>query len=440
MGKLKPLVEKEVKDLLRDPRIYIGLIVPIIMLPLMGFAISAATQSAQEVGLKSLKLALLDYDGTQTSAGFKTLLTNMGLNVSSVVADNIPDALDEAKAAGSKVLLVLPQGFEDNLTAFKKAGVSVYSVVDSMGLGSIGAYSVIDGVLEKSSEILSAELISELDPNADPDTIRTPLNITRYSIVKDVVMQVPPQALFNQLFLGYGIMVPMVLLILAMTVTQIAATATAVENEEKTLETLLTFPVNRYDILVSKLLGSSVVAILGGIMFTGGFFLYFEGAFSMANLGLDVGTALPSLPPPPPVAYVVLAVSLMLAILFVTSLGIVIGALSSDVRMAGSLIGVVIVPVLVPSLLIMYGDMGALPLAFQILVYALPTSYPMIMAKEMVMATIPVEVLYGIPYSAALTLIALYTTSMLLAPEKLLTLQYKLRLRRMKKKKVGELQ
>ena len=130
----------------------------------------------------------------------------------------------------------------------------------------------------------------------------------------------------------------------------------------------------------------------------------------------------------------------MLAILFVTSLGIVIGALSSDVRMAGSLIGVVIVPVLVPSLLIMYGDMGALPLAFQVLVYALPTSYPMIMAKEMVMATIPVEVLYGIPYSAALTLIALYATSMLLAPEKLLTLQYKLRLRRMKKKKVGELQ
>ena len=98
--------------------------------------------------------------------------------------------------------------------------------------------------------------------------------------------------------------------------------------------------------------------------------------------------------------------------------------------MSTSLLGVVIIPVLIPSLLIMYGDIKNLPLFLQLLIYALPTSYPMIMSKEMVISTVPPEVIYGIPYSAALTLILIYITSKLLAPEKLLTLQYRLKLRR----------
>ncbi len=446
MGKLRPLVEKEVKDLLRDPRIYIGLIVPIIMLPLIGFATSTAMRSSTEVTMKDLKIALLDYDRTETVRGFTSLLIRMGLNTTNVTADSLERALQEARRFGSKALLIIPKGFEDDLLSFGRARVEVYSVIESVGVGSTGAYSAIDAAFETSSQMLSDMLISklaEMTPEAteiNPDIIRNPLNITRYTIIKDSIIQVPPQAVFAQLMIGYGVMIPMVLFILAMTVTQIAATATAVENEERTLETLLTFPVSRYDILMAKLLGSSIVAVLGGVLFTVGFLLYFQGFFAMPGLQIGVESIFQALPPPPPEAYAVLALSLILSILFITSLGIVVGALSSDVRMAGSLLGVVIIPVLVPSLLIMYGDIGALPIGLQLLIYSLPTSYPMIMAKEMITSTMPVEVVYGIPYSAALTIIVVYATSKLLAPEKLLTLQYKLRIRRIKRRQTRDLE
>jgi len=440
VSRLKPLVEKEVKDLLRDPRIYIGLIVPIIMLPLIGFAVSIATRSATEVAVKDLKITLLDYDGTEASRGFISVLTLIGLNVRNTSTDNLDKALEEARTLGYKALLTIPKGFEKDLLGFGRVRVEVYAIMESVGIGSVGAYSAIDGALKTYSDILSSTLISKIDPRVDPDVIREPLNVTRYTMIKDRVIEVPPQALFGQLMLGYSFMVPMVLLILAITVTQIAATATAIENEEKTLETLLTFPVTRYDILMAKLLGSSIVAILGGILFTAGFLLYFEGLFSMPGLEIGVGSVFQTLPPPPLETYVVLALSLIISILFITSLGVVIGALSSDVRMSGSLLGIVIVPILIPSMLIMYGDLRTLPEALQIFVYALPTSYPMIMAKEMITSTMPIEVLYGIPYSAALTLIVVYATSKLLAPEKLLTLQYKLRLRRMKRKQAKELE
>ncbi|MEM2922636.1 MAG: ABC transporter permease [Candidatus Bathyarchaeia archaeon] len=439
MGKLKPLVEKEVKDLLRDPRIYIGLIVPVLMLPLIGFVTSTAMRSATEIAVKDLRIAVLDRDGTETSSGLIHFLTHMGLGLQSVNVNSLEEALREARKLGSKALVIIPKGFEGDLLSFGRARVEVYSIVESVSIGSAGAYSAIDGFFNTYSEMLSSMLISRLDPGVDPDVVRKPLNVTRYSIIKDRIIDVPPQSLFGQLIMGYSIMVPMILFILAITVTQIAATATAVENEEKTLETLLTFPITRYNILMAKLLGSSVIAILGGVLFTVGFLLYFQGSLGIAGVETGFGEVFKMLPPPPPEAYAVLAVSLILSILFITSLGIVIGALSSDVRMSSSLLGIVIVPVLIPSMLIMYGDLRALPLTLQFLAYALPTSYPMITAREMVMSTIPVEVLYGIPYSAFLTLMVVYATSKLLAPEKLLTIQHKMRIRRVRRKQ-GEVE
>ncbi len=435
MGRLRPLVEKEVKDLLRDPRIYIGLIIPIIMLPLMGFVMSAAMSSAEQSAAGSLKVALIDYDGTNVSKSFISLLSNMGIKIMEVNNESLLKAVEEAKTFGSQTLLVIPKGFGETLLNLGRAKVEVYSIMESIGISSAGVQSAIDRVLDTSSEILSSMLISKIAPGVEPEVIRNPLNMTRYTVIKDRIVNVPPQAIFGQLMMGYGVMIPLILLVLSITVTQIAATATAIENEEKTLETLLTFPVSRYEILMAKLLGSSIIAVLGGMIFTGGFLLYFQGFFSFLGLEFGLGGFPEVLLSPPPETYVLLTISLILSILFITSLGIVIGALSSDVRMSSSLLGIVIIPVLIPSLFIMYGDVRALPLSLQLLVYALPTSYPMIMSKEMIISTMPPEVLYGIPYSTALTLIMVYATSKLLVPEKLLTLQHKLKLRRMKGKR-----
>ena len=308
MTKLMPLIEKEVKDLLRDPRIYIGLIVLIIMLPMMGLVMSSIVQTPAQVVGGGLGITVLDYDETETSEGFILFLTNLGLNLTSVDLDSLDKALEEAKILGSKSLVIIPKGFESNLLEFSKADIEIYSFIESVGIGGISVHSVVDGALNTYSHVLSAMLIMNLNSEVDPEVIRNPLNITSYSIVKDTILKVPPQNLFGQLIMGYGIMVPVVLFILAIMVTQVAATATAVENEEKTLETLLTFPLTRYDILLAKLLGSSVIAVLGGIVFTIGFQLYSQGIFSIPGLGNESGSLI-NLPPPSPLAFIVLAIT-----------------------------------------------------------------------------------------------------------------------------------
>jgi ABC-2 type transport system permease protein len=438
MRRLFPLVEKEVKDLLRDPRIYIGLVIPVILMPLLGFLISTSMSSSIEAGARSVKIAVLDCDKTALSNTLLNLSVSLGADIVKIDVPDLEVAIGEARNLGSKALLVIRKGFENDLVNYRKASIEVYVVMESVSLASIGVYTSIEGMLTLSSKFFSNMLVSKLNPNISPDVVRDPFNISARSILKDKIIEVPPQIFFNQLLMGYSIMIPLLLLILSITVVQFAATATAVENEEKTLETLLTFPVTRYEILLAKLLGSSILAVIGSILFTGGFILYFNNMLSMQGFGFPIGNISQLLPSPPPESFMLLAVSLILAILFVTSLGVAIGALSSDVRMANSLLGVVIVPIMVPSFLMMYGDLGTLPLALQLLVYALPTSYPIMIAKDM-MTSVPLETILGIPYSAALTVLVLYATSMLLTPEKLLTIQYGLRLRGARKRQIREL-
>jgi ABC-2 type transport system permease protein len=438
MRRLFPLVEKEVKDLLRDPRIYIGLVIPVILMPLLGFLISTSMSSSIEAGARSVKIAVLDCDKTALSNTLLNLSVSLGADIVKIDVPDLEVAIGEARNLGSKALLVIRKGFENDLVNYRKASIEVYVVMESVSLASIGVYTSIEGMLTLSSKFFSNMLVSKLNPNISPDVVRDPFNISARSILKDKIIEVPPQIFFNQLLMGYSIMIPLLLLILSITVVQFAATATAVENEEKTLETLLTFPVTRYEILLAKLLGSSILAVIGSILFTGGFILYFNNMLSMQGFGFPIGNISQLLPSPPPESFILLAVSLILAILFVTSLGVAIGALSSDVRMANSLLGVVIVPIMVPSFLMMYGDLGTLPLALQLLVYALPTSYPIMIAKDM-MTSVPLETILGIPYSAALTVLVLYATSMLLTPEKLLTIQYGLRLRGARKRQIREL-
>jgi ABC-2 type transport system permease protein len=438
MRRLFPLVEKEVKDLLRDPRIYIGLVIPVILMPLLGFLISTSMSSSIEAGARSVKIAVLDCDKTALSNTLLNLSVSLGADIVKIDVPDLEVAIGEARNLGSKALLVIRKGFENDLVNYRKASIEVYVVMESVSLASIGVYTSIEGMLTLSSKFFSNMLVSKLNPNISPDVVRDPFNISARSILKDKIIEVPPQIFFNQLLMGYSIMIPLLLLILSITVVQFAATATAVENEEKTLETLLTFPVTRYEILLAKLLGSSILAVIGSILFTGGFILYFNNMLSMQGFGFPIGNISQLLPSPPPESFILLAVSLILAILFVTSLGVAIGALSSDVRMANSLLGVVIVPIMVPSFLMMYGDLGTLPLALQLLVYALPTSYPIMIARDM-MTSVPLETILGIPYSAALTVLVLYATSMLLTPEKLLTIQYGLRLRGARKRQIREL-
>ncbi|MEM2927342.1 MAG: ABC transporter permease [Nitrososphaerota archaeon] len=438
-SKLTPLIEKEIKDLLRDPRIYIGLIVPIFILPLMGSIFSISTEQTIQLMKEGIPIALINYDETNWSLDLINFLSNSGFNITYIdfnKYDKMEFLLKDIEKTNIQALIIIPKNFGENITKFNKANIETYYFIRSSGISETSILSMINSILKKYSDILSLRLISDVASDKKPENLKDPLKIDSLSIVGGKVLNVPPETLIGQIMMQTMI-IPLTLFILTIVVAQTAATATAVENEERTLETLLTFPVSRYEILLAKLIGSALIALIGAILYLVGYYIYLEKMLTIFEGATIEGsiTLLSFLPPPSIEAYVILGINVLLAIFFTTSLGVVIGALSSDVRISNSLLGIIIIPVMIPAFLIMYGgEIGSLPLIIQIIVYALPTSYPLISTKKIFLGSIPIESIYGIPYSIILTLIVIYLTGKILSPEKLLTLQYKVKAWRIKRK------
>jgi ABC-2 type transport system permease protein len=215
----------------------------------------------------------------------------------------------------------------------------------------------------------------------------------------------------------------------------IAATSVAMEKEEKTLETLLTLPMDRFAILMGKLSGSILVAGVGAIAYMIGF-NYYMGSFTAsfgATLDLvSLGLA-PSL-----LGYLLLGISLFVTLLSALALAVIMSAFSEDVRGAQSLVGNLTPIIIIPALVLMYVDVTSLPLAIKIFLYALPFSHPIIAAKAVTMGDYW-TVVFGIVYVTVFTLVIMYAASRLFATEKILTAKLKFRwLRKRTKKPVEE--
>ena len=62
LSELRNIVQKEVKELIRDPRILLGIIlVPLLMFPLMGFMMRVSQEAAME-SMKNISVAVIDLD------------------------------------------------------------------------------------------------------------------------------------------------------------------------------------------------------------------------------------------------------------------------------------------------------------------------------------------------------------------------------------------
>ena len=214
----------------------------------------------------------------------------------------------------------------------------------------------------------------------------------------------------------------------------IAATSVAMEKEEKTLETLLTLPMDRFAILMGKLSGSILVAAVGAVAYMIGF-NYYMGSFT-SSLGATVD--LVSLGLVPSVfGYLLLGISLFVTLLSALALAVIMSAFSEDVRGAQSLVGNITPIIIIPALVLMYVDVNSLPFALKIFLYALPFSHPIIAAKAVTMGDY-LTVVFGIAYVTIFTFVIMYAASRLFATEKILTAKLKLRWLRKRTKKPAE--
>ena len=420
------ILVKEIKELVRDPKILLAmLIVPLIMFPVLGGIMSYSMQAAREQAEKAT-LLVVDNDGGHWAELFTDYL-NFSVKVSVVNNRTLNNTvtLKLLSDYNTTQLIEIPSGFSANMTEYKNGNTKINATVNFYGIFSGG------GIFQEVGSAIIDDLVSGFNRAIAPNAVYT----FKSTIIKGEIQKNVDPSMLSRLMLSQAIAMPITIMILLTYSMSIAATSVAMEKEEKTLETLLTLPMDRFAILMGKLSGSILVAGVGAIAYMIGFNYYMgslmatipSGTLDLVSLGLA-----PSL-----LGYLLLGISLFVTLLSALALAVIMSAFSEDVRGAQSLVGNLTPIIIIPALVLMYLDVNSLPLALKILIYALPYSHPIIAARAVTMGDYW-TVVFGIVYVTVFTLVIMYAASRLFATEKILTAKLKFRWLRKREKKPAE--
>jgi len=438
---LGELVVKEVKNTLRDKKILITVILmPLVIFAIMGFVYNYGfTQTVKEVAEKTKEARVLVCD--LDSGNYSSLVTKfVGTFAKDVYVTHeySPGSARRMLESGNYTFaVIIPKGFSENITKLVPARVRVEAAVRGISMTSMAATSIINGFAQALNAYIRAYIAAL--KGISPTFVTSPI-VPQLAIFFRGI-EISPSALSalatSAMLMGFA---P---LIVVSTALGVASSSMAVENEEKTLEILLTLPIPRFKIVLSKLLGTLVLVVLATISYMAGFTIYmsllFKGLGSAEKLGSAEGavasgaTSAINIFAIDPTLIVFVGVSTFLSLISVASLGILLGSIVPDVRTSQTYIGQLAILVIIPGLILSFMDLSSMSSsALGIMVAISPFISPVLVLKahlEGLTWVIPLAISWCLVFSV----IMLYATSKLINSERLLTLQFRILARKVKR-------
>lgn len=423
-GEFRNIVAKELKEIVRDPRLLLGMIlVPVVMLPLMGSAVRIGVEATQK-SVANLRIGYANLDALDATHAYGDrlygTLRTTGASVVNVTATDAASALDWAKVNSIDTLVVVPGNFTEVIAANRTADVLVFQVLRHFGMDESAGTGIVQSALKTFNDAVLQQRLGSATP--------TPAEMRAESVVRGEVLAMPPDVVVSGIMTS-SLLIPVMIALVMIFACQLAATSVAMEKEQKTLEVLLTLPIRRMSILLGKLSGVILISLLAtvAILFS---MTYYMGSFMFGGarpVDLSSTAMAPEL-----VGYVLLGVSLFLSLLAALALSVLLAAYTKDVRSAQSLMGILYLPIFIPAFVLMFAPLEIMPGGFQAVIYAIPFSYPILAAKALYTKEYLVVAL-GILYQVAFSFGAVWLAARLFASEKIMTA----RLRFGKKKAPG---
>jgi len=426
------IIIKEVKEMVRDPKILLGvIIVPMLIFPIMGFAVQTSVESVEQT-IGKTSIALMDKDEGPVAENLENYLAIFNFTVTHLDDMPLDQAITQIEDTNVTNLVIIPSGFSQNITEGGTATLTIYTPFEGGGgIAASAQSSTIISLLSSFENAIVDQRINEGFPEANATEILNPIQLSEKSIVKGKSADVSPDVLFG-LMMSQSIAMPVGIMMLLIFAMQLASTAVASEKEEKTLETLLTMPINRTTILAGKLTGSIIVAVVGALAYLIGFSYYMNsftgmiptGTVDLASLGLEPTIA----------SYAIMGVSLFMTLLSALALAISLSVFADDVRGAQALVGPLSILFILPMIFTMFTNIYALPFPLSIILLAIPFTHSMLAANVTFTGNY-IGAIGGIIYTAIFTIIVLYIASRLFGTEKILTAKLKFKGFSLRKKK-----
>jgi len=421
MKRFANLLKKEIKELLTK-QLVISLAFTVILFNFIGQVSKKEVRKA--IGIQTI--SVLDEDG---SAGSKDLLKNLAsarfkiLDQSGKTKDQ---AIETAKAGDSKLLLVIPKGFGDSLAELKPSPIETYSFMRSFSLIGARGQVVVQSVITALNEALSNNFLREKLPDMDPASLKKPIKSKDFVVVQDKMAEGSANDVAGMIS-QQSLLIPIVLFMIVMYSSQMVISAIAMEKQDKTLETLLTVPIKRTSIITAKMLAAGLI----GLISAGVYMFAFKGMFGgigeeaakagaqagggaalMQKLGLTFSTT----------GYIVLGLSIFLAILVALAMAMILGVLAEDFRSAQYMIMPLMFMVMIPYFISIFADINAVSLPVKIFILAIPFSHPFLVSQNLYLGNYGM-IAAGLVYMLIVFIILVIAAARIFSTDKILTMK-----------------
>ena len=413
------LVWKEVRDLLKDRKIVVGMIVvPLLLFPLMGVAIGISSESVRTAS-NSSSFAVMNMDaGNYSSVPMAYFSALPNVTVKSVSPQPVELAMQAALKENVSSLVVIPSDFSSRIAGRERVAIDTYTTINGFGIAEATSAGKVAGVVGSFGTYLSDYYIRTSSSGLNSSVILAPIALNDSTFLNGKLIAVPASIVATE-GLTQSFALPIATFIVLIFAMQIASSAMALEKEQKTFETLLTLPVSRFQILASKLVGSTVIAAMGAVTSIIGF-TYYMGTITQSTSSGPSASAIVS---PSLTYYLALGVLLFLTLALATAMAIIVSVFSADVRGAQAVVGYLSLPIILPSIMVIFGDFNTFSLVLKAVLMAIPFSYVAIFSITGIFGDLTYAII-GAVYLTAWVVGALYLASRLFNSERILTARF----------------
>jgi len=376
------------------------------------------------------KISVLDLDQSEFSKELVDSLKTVNFQVEWVKEKDKEAAIQSARNSDTNLLLVIPKGFGESVAKFEVKEVETYTFLRSFSLSGLKKSEILKAIISATNNYLSNDFLKKKIPDISSESLKNPIKSKDFVIVKSRMAQGSASAIAGFVY-SQSIIVPVILMMIIIYSSQMVISAIAMEKQNKTLETLLTVPINRTSIVTAKMLAAGLVGLISAVIYMFGFKFYF-GSFTgdmrvsadITNVIQKLGLALDTN------GYLALGISLFFAILCALALATILGVLAEDYRSAQSLIMPLIFLVLIPYFLSFFADIRSLSTPVKVFIWAIPFSHPFLATQNILLENYS-AVLYGILYMFILFAVLVVLAARIFSTDRVLTMKL-----RWRKKKV----
>ena len=400
------IVKKEFKELFT-----LSTLIPLVVIAMVFAFVGQSIGNIGETMEEKPVIGIVDRDDGDFSDIAMAVLMEKG----EVIYDgsDAEEGLEEVREGNGVALLVIPEDFSQSIDANQPGEIEIYWIMKGAGMMDSISSGVVEGLIQAVNQGISTKLIQQ-DSSSDPVLVLNPTTRVETTFFKGKEVEGLSASQLGNVLSSQSIVIPIVIMMLIIMSGSSVISSMGMEKENKTLETLLTMPVRRSHVVIGKMIGSALVGMIMAAIYMIGFSRYMS-SFQISDINLaDFGLALSMQD------YLLVGVSLFIALLAGLSLCIVLGTFAKDYRSAQTLIFPITALAMISVFITMFKDFDTIPAVLRILVFAIPFSHPMMAMRALVMDNYSL-VIGGIAYTAVFTVIMVAVAVRIFNSDRLLT-------------------